>query len=468
MSRRSGPQEEEKYAKGHGRTTGGPAFTAEGGYAQGSGSKWEHSDLKGVGDAIGDNIDDGFSSAESSPISIASSASSDDDNEDNADKSLGITAEEIFERAKLGPAALLKFLNWEGREKTRWTMTILVGELRQALHPDAKLIFQPAPGKKSSPGTPWLRVRKSLQPEVDRMLGLVYSAVRVAREEERAREAARGEGPPKAKDEEEEEEEEEGGSGKSTDSGYRSKRDEVKMVGKLKGYPLKKKRLYDAMARKVSLECLLPTVLLPASDQDIEADLAELKAGVEALEKAVKADDDMMEPPKAGEADKADTDMMEMAAVSPKKHVVKKSSSSSGGSGGGGANKENVFKGRRAGRAGKGKADANALEPQNGNNGKRMKVLFPENSGLEEGRNCRQKLVVLKNKADKPLIKCEHAGCKYSTYRLDNYQQFHLPQHTGVYKYKCEAGNGCVYRSTRADRLRKHKAGGKKTCPKLA
>merc|ERR1719237_1015839 len=104
------------------------------------------------------------------------------------------------------------------------------------------------------------------------------------------------------------------------------------------------------MARKVSLECLLPTVLLPASDQDIEADLAELKAGVEALEKAVKADDDMMEPPKAGEADKADTDMMEMAAVSPKKHVVKKSSSS-GGSGGGGANKENVFKGRRAGRA---------------------------------------------------------------------------------------------------------------------
>ena len=51
------------------------------------------------------------------------------------------------------------------------------------------------------------------------------------------------------------------------------------------------------------------------------------KAGVEALEKAVKADDDMMEPPKAGEADKADTDMMEMAAVSPKKHVVKKSSS---------------------------------------------------------------------------------------------------------------------------------------------
>ena len=31
------------------------------------------------------------------------------------------------------------------------------------------------------------------------------------------------------------------------------------------------------MARKVSLECLLPTVLLPASDQDIEADLAELK-----------------------------------------------------------------------------------------------------------------------------------------------------------------------------------------------
>ena len=45
------------------------------------------------------------------------------------------------------------------------------------------MIFQPAPGKKSSPGTPWLRVRKSLQPEVDRMLGLVYSAVRVARDE---------------------------------------------------------------------------------------------------------------------------------------------------------------------------------------------------------------------------------------------------------------------------------------------
>ena len=49
-----------------------------------------------------------------------------------------LNSQEIFERAKLGPDALLKFLNWEGREKTRWTMTILVGELRQALHPDAK------------------------------------------------------------------------------------------------------------------------------------------------------------------------------------------------------------------------------------------------------------------------------------------------------------------------------------------
>ena len=46
--------------------------------------------------------------------------------------------QEIFERAELGPAALLEFLKWEGREKTKWTMTILVGELKEALHPDAE------------------------------------------------------------------------------------------------------------------------------------------------------------------------------------------------------------------------------------------------------------------------------------------------------------------------------------------
>ena len=46
------------------------------------------------------------------------------------------------------------------------------------------MILQPKPGKKSYPGRAWLKVkRKSLQPEVDRMLGLIYSAVRVAREE---------------------------------------------------------------------------------------------------------------------------------------------------------------------------------------------------------------------------------------------------------------------------------------------
>ena len=38
----------------------------------------------------------------------------------------------------MGPAALLEFLKWEGREKTKWTMTILVGELKEALHPDAE------------------------------------------------------------------------------------------------------------------------------------------------------------------------------------------------------------------------------------------------------------------------------------------------------------------------------------------
>ena len=58
-------------------------------------------------------------------------------------------------------------------------------------------------------------------------------------------------------------------------------------------------------------------------------------------------------------------------------------------------------------------------------------------------------------------------GCNYTTYRQDNYTQFHLPQHTGDYKYRCEAANGCQFRSTRLDRLKKHKAGGKRTCPKL-
>ena len=46
--------------------------------------------------------------------------------------------QEIFERAELGPAALLEFLKWEEREKTEWTMTLLMGELRNALHTDAE------------------------------------------------------------------------------------------------------------------------------------------------------------------------------------------------------------------------------------------------------------------------------------------------------------------------------------------
>ena len=43
----------------------------------------------------------------------------------------------------------------------------------------SQLILQHEPGKKSNPGKAWLKVRsKSLQLEVDRMLGLVYNAVR--------------------------------------------------------------------------------------------------------------------------------------------------------------------------------------------------------------------------------------------------------------------------------------------------
>ena len=54
-------------------------------------------------------------------------------------------------------------------------------------------------------------------------------------------------------------------------------------------------------------------------------------------------------------------------------------------------------------------------------------------------------------------------GCNFKTDRRDNYVQFHLPQHTGEYKFKCEEDNGCTFKTTRADRLRQHKKAGK--CP---
>ena len=70
--------------------------------------------------------------------------------------------------------------------------------------------------------------------------------------------------------------------------------------------------------------------------------------------------------------------------------------------------------------------------------------------------------------AGKPKkIVCEYDGCKYTTSRVDNYHQFHLPRHTGNYKFRCDADNGCTFRSTRRDRLRSHRAAGKKTCPRL-
>ena len=46
--------------------------------------------------------------------------------------------QQLLENAKLGPAALLRFLNWEEREKHEWTMTTLMGELNNALQPDSK------------------------------------------------------------------------------------------------------------------------------------------------------------------------------------------------------------------------------------------------------------------------------------------------------------------------------------------
>ena len=45
------------------------------------------------------------------------------------------------------------------------------------------------------------------------------------------------------------------------------------------------------MARKVNIENCVPDKLWAATDQEIEADLADLKAGVEALEDAREARD---------------------------------------------------------------------------------------------------------------------------------------------------------------------------------
>ena len=67
------------------------------------------------------------------------------------------------------------------------------------------------------------------------------------------------------------------------------------------------------------------------------------------------------------------------------------------------------------------------------------------------------------------MIRCTYEGCNYTTRRIDNYNTYHLPGHTGEYKYRCDkaGSNGCTFRSTRADRLKRHKLGGKKSCPKL-
>ena len=37
----------------------------------------------------------------------------------------------------------------------------------------------------------------------------------------------------------------------------------------------------------------------------------------------------------------------------------------------------------------------------------------------------------------------------FRTSRFDNFATFHEPSHTGDYKYKCDAGNGCTFKSTR-------------------
>ena len=47
-----------------------------------------------------------------------------------------------------------------------------------------QLTLRRSPGHKY-PGRPWIKVRKSLQPEVDRMLRMVYDAVKVAKAKER-------------------------------------------------------------------------------------------------------------------------------------------------------------------------------------------------------------------------------------------------------------------------------------------
>ena len=62
------------------------------------------------------------------------------------------------------------------------------------------------------------------------------------------------------------------------------------------------------------------------------------------------------------------------------------------------------------------------------------------------------------------LMKYQHP---YRTSRFDNYVTFHEPSHTGGYKYRCDADNGCTFHSTRKDRLQKHKRGGRKTCPRI-
>ena len=52
------------------------------------------------------------------------------------------------------------------------------------------------------------------------------------------------------------------------------------------------------------------------------------------------------------------------------------------------------------------------------------------------------------------------------TERYDNYVTFHEPFHTGEYRFKCDADNGCTFKSTRKDRLNKHKEGdGRNRCP---
>merc|ERR1719471_2672915 len=95
-------------------------------------------------------------------------------------RSLGISAQQLLENAKLGPVALLRFLNWEKREKHEWTMTTLMGELNNALQPHSKVFYKDKK-KWPHPGKAWIKVKgKPLQKEVDRMLEHIYDAVRIA------------------------------------------------------------------------------------------------------------------------------------------------------------------------------------------------------------------------------------------------------------------------------------------------